>query len=226
MMKQRQASCRCCSSISRALNSQLSTRPHARPASSRVFSNVSTSSSVSSSLRSDICELADPSDECLMAGTCWIVGSWSGLKPWRTARSVSPICSSVSASIGEVFMVMALNAASLSMTFSRSSVSLTKSVSFSSAFRPCSSAVAHLAAMEVTDLKILEAMCFTPRSRFSRGRRTMAETELDIRREKPIIRMMITTMRTMLHRASIRFCEPKLNMARREPEAALISSSF
>mmetsp|Transcript_108967 Transcript_108967/g.351821 ORF Transcript_108967/g.351821 Transcript_108967/m.351821 type:complete len:250 (-) Transcript_108967:322-1071(-) len=222
MMKQRQASCRCCSSMSRALKSQLSTRPQARPACSRCRSSVCTSSSVWSSRRLSGSEATEPSDLRI-----WIMGSCSELKPCSTARSGSPSCSRVSASMGEVFMVMALSVASLSMTFSRSSVSLPKSVvSSSSSPASCSSEVEHLAAMCVTDLKIVEAMRFTPRSRFSSGRRTMLETEFDSSIEKPIIRRMMTTMSRMLQSASTRFCTRKLKMALRDPEAALTSSSF
>mmetsp|Transcript_137058 Transcript_137058/g.356053 ORF Transcript_137058/g.356053 Transcript_137058/m.356053 type:complete len:288 (-) Transcript_137058:333-1196(-) len=65
-------------------------------------------------------------------------------------------------------------------------------------------------AMSVTDLKIMEAVWWTCRSKFSRGLRTIVETDLDKTREKPTINTMTTTKSKTFIKASIQFGPAKL----------------
>mmetsp|Transcript_90879 Transcript_90879/g.261884 ORF Transcript_90879/g.261884 Transcript_90879/m.261884 type:complete len:228 (-) Transcript_90879:1366-2049(-) len=127
-------------------------------------------------------------------------------KPWITARSPSPRPSIVSASTTDLFIVISLSTASFCTTFSKSSVSFPKalpprccwSLSSSESFSsPASASSLTATAISVTDWKIVEAILRTWSNNFSKGRSTIAETELDSTREKPTMSSMTITRRIM-----------------------------
>mmetsp|Transcript_98260 Transcript_98260/g.300458 ORF Transcript_98260/g.300458 Transcript_98260/m.300458 type:complete len:272 (+) Transcript_98260:962-1777(+) len=148
--------------------------------------------------------------------------------PWMTALSPSPKPSMVSASTTDLFIVISLSTANFCTTFSSNSVSLlnallpcgfSRSSSESWSSEDVSSSCS---AISVTDWKIVEAIFRTCISNFSRGRRTIADTEFERTKEKLTIRTMTTSKSMMFINESNWFGLLKLNSASRDSLSSLM----